>query len=99
MHLLEQKFRTSGFHNASRWFGLVYRDMRLSMLLQPELREVIREQRREVLAAWKEFAARFVIGGVKVQIRLHASLESALAESQTRTQNLRSPSSREEGKP
>ncbi|MBO8164673.1 MAG: hypothetical protein H0Z34_13310 [Brevibacillus sp.] len=58
-HSLERTYRTSGFHNAGRWFGLVYRSLRLSMFIEPD-KEGIRKQRKELLVAWKEFCAQHI---------------------------------------
>ncbi|MDT3416139.1 hypothetical protein QO009_002007 [Brevibacillus aydinogluensis] len=60
---LERTYRTSGFQNAGHWFGLVYRSLRMSMLLEPDRREILRECRKALLAAWREFAIQHQKGG------------------------------------
>ncbi|NGQ95050.1 hypothetical protein G3578_07610 [Brevibacillus sp. SYP-B805] len=55
--LLERRNRTNGFRNAGHWFGLTYRRLRFSMLLNPEHRDILRERRQVLLAAWKEFVS------------------------------------------
>jgi hypothetical protein len=62
-HALQTKLRTSSFQNAGHWFGLVYRSLRLSMLLEPDRREILRERRKALLAAWREFAIQHQKGG------------------------------------
>ena len=64
-HSLERTYRTSGVHNAGRWFGLVYRSLRLSMFIEPDkdVKDRISQKRQELLATWKEFAGRFRKGG------------------------------------
>ncbi len=64
-HSLEQTYRTSGLQNAGRWFGLVYRSLRLSMFIEPDkdVKDRISQKRQELLATWKEFACRFRKGG------------------------------------
>lgn len=63
LHSLERTYRTSGFRNAGRWFGLAYRNLRMSMLLSPERRDSVRDRRQALLDAWKEFASQFSKGG------------------------------------
>lgn len=57
-HSLKRTYHSSGFRNAGRWFGLVYRSLSLSMCIYPD-KDGIRKQRQELLAAWKEFVGRF----------------------------------------
>lgn len=67
LHSLERICRMSGFRNAGWKFGLTYRSLRLSMLLEPDRREILRERRKALLAAWKEFASQFGKGGERMK--------------------------------
>jgi hypothetical protein len=82
---LERTYRTSGFQNAGRMFGLVYRSLRMSMLLEPDRGKNLRERRKALLAAWQSLPVNIgkVVNSVSINrypriIRAADELKAAL---------------------